>query len=244
MNNVAPDNDSSLQAETANGGATWKFALLGALASRSAPRVLTAASFHALAQTIRPQVNRATSRELVGHFLRAGVLRRVTSGTYLNRRALPPAELYEAAPIIRKGAVLSLHSVLGEAGVLNNPSRIITCILPTSKILLPRLGELETEAGIFRFYGLTERFFPKTSEDEREMLQPGRPCAVFRPEVALLQWLHLASLKRSSLSDLPLDLDLELLDLDLVVRLGERLRVLPLWQAWYEKAKAANFGAE
>jgi hypothetical protein len=226
-------------AATTGGGVNWKFALLGALATPSAPRVLTAASFHALAKKIRPQVNPATSRELVGHFLHGGALRRVTSGTFLNRRALPPAELYEAAPIIRKGAVLSLHSVLGEAGVLNDPSRIVTCILSTSKNLLPRLGELKTEAGSFRFYGLAERFFPKTSEEEREMLQPSRPCAVFRPEVALLQWLHLASLKRSSITELPLDLDLEPIDLDLVVRLAERLRVFPLWQVWYEKAKAA-----
>jgi hypothetical protein len=226
-------------AATTGGGVNWKFALLGALATPSAPRVLTAASFHALAKKIRPQVNPATSRELVGHFLYGGALRRVTSGTFLNRRALPPAELYEAAPIIRKGAVLSLHSVLGEAGVLNDPSRIVTCILPTSKNLLPRLGELKTEAGSFRFYGLAERFFPKTSEEEREMLQPSRPCGVFRPEAALLQWLHLASLKRSSITELPLDLDLELIDLDLVVRLAERLRVFPLWRVWYEKAKAA-----
>lgn len=54
---------------------------------------------------------------------------------------------------------------------------------------------------MFRFYGLAERFFPTNAQDEREMLQPGRPCAVFRAEVAILQWLHLASLKRSTLGD-------------------------------------------
>lgn len=78
--------------------------------------------------TIRPCVSSATSRLLVGYLIRAQALRRVTQGTYLNRLALPPAELYEAAPVIRTGAVLSLNSVLGELGVINNPSCIVTCI--------------------------------------------------------------------------------------------------------------------
>jgi hypothetical protein len=90
----------------------------------------------------------------------------------------------------------------------------------------------------FRKDAPCKRGNPTPANNARCFNRAGR--AVFRPEVALL----LASLKRSSITELPLDLDLELLDLDLVVRLAERLRVLPLWQAWYEKAKAANFGAE
>jgi hypothetical protein len=46
----------------------------------------------------------------------------------LSSGALRPAELYEAAPVIRIGAVLSLNSVLGELGIINNPSRIVTVL--------------------------------------------------------------------------------------------------------------------
>ena len=224
------------------GGADWKFALLGALPR--APRIFTAATFLVFAKSIRPDVSSATSRLLAGHLIRAQVLRRVTQGTYLNCRALPPAELYEAAPVIRTGAVLSLNSVLGELGVINDPSRIVTCILPTSKLKSPKLGELKTEAGMFRFYGLAERFFPANTEDQREMLQPERPCAVFRAEAAILQWLHLASLKRSTLGDLPLDVDLELLDLELLARLAERFDLRVVWERWHPRAKDADFGTE
>jgi hypothetical protein len=224
------------------GGADWKFALLGALPR--APRIFTAATFLAFAKTIRSDISSATSRLLVGHLIRAQALRRVTQGTYLNRRTLPPAELYEAAPVIRTGAVLSLNSVLGELGVINNPSRIVTCILPTSKLKSPKLGELKTEGGMFRFYGLAERFFPANAEDEREMLQPARPCAVFRAEAAVLQWLHLASLKRSTLGELPLDVDLELLDLELLARLSERFDLREVWERWYGRAKDTDFGTE
>jgi hypothetical protein len=239
MNAVAATKEVSLRRA---GGAEWKFALLGALPR--APRILTAATFLVFAQTIRSDISSATSRLLVGHLIRAQALRRVTQGTYLNRRALPPAELYEAAPVIRAGAVLSLNSVLGELGVINNPSRIVTCILPTSKLKSPKLGELKTQAGVFRFYGLAERFFPSNAEDEREMLQPGRPCAVFRAEVAILQWLHLASLKRSTLGSLPLDVDLELLDLELLARPAERFELREVREHWNARARNADFGNE
>lgn len=54
------------------------------------------------------------------------------------------------------------------------------------------------------------------------MRQPGRPCGVFRAEIAILQWLHLACPKRSTLGELPLDVDLDLLGLELLARLAER----------------------
>ena len=50
------------------------------------------------------------------------------SGLFLNSRAVPPAELTEVAAHIRSGAVISLHSVLGECGFLNNPSAIVVAV--------------------------------------------------------------------------------------------------------------------
>ncbi|MGH2376580.1 MAG: hypothetical protein ACRDIC_24365 [bacterium] len=227
------------------GGADWKFALLGGLATQSAPRIFTAAELHRFAQDYRPGASASTVRTVCDMLVSAGALRRVSSGLFLNRRAVPPAELTEVAAHIRSGAVISLHSVLGECGFLNNPSALVVAVLPTSSTKRPNLGDVETSSGnTFRFFGLAEKFFPLTSQERWEMLQPGRPCEMFRPEAALLQWLHLASMQRSTLTMPPLDVDMEQLDQELLDRLAERWGSGRQFKDWLTRAQIANFGEE
>lgn len=224
-------------------GADWKFALMGGLANQSARRIFTAAEFHRFVQGYRPNASASTARTVSSMLVSAGALRRVSSGVFLNRRAVPPAELTEVAAHIRAGAVVSLHSVLGECGFLNNPSALVVAVLPTSAAKRPRLGEVETSSGDkFRFFGLAQKFFPTTSEERLEMLQPGRPCEMFRPEAALLQWLHLASMQRSTLTMPPVDVDMEQLDVELLGRLAERWAIRRHLNDWLAQAQAANFG--
>lgn len=225
------------------GSTDWKFSLMGGLADQSARRVFTAAEFHHFVREYRLNASASTARTLSAMLVSAGVLHRVSSGIFLNRRAIPPAELAEAAAHIRAGAVISLHSVLGECGFLNNPSAIVMAVLPASATKRPRLGEVETSTGDkFHFFGLAEKFFPVTSEERGEMLQPGRPCEMFRPEAALLQWLHLANMRRSTLVAPPMDVDMEQLDMELLGRLSERWAVQRYFNDWFAQAQGANFG--
>ncbi|WP_146204442.1 hypothetical protein [Massilia glaciei] len=186
MNRAAPQHDAPTIATTRTDtrrGADWKFALMAGLAAQSVRRIFTAAEFHYFVQTYRPGASASTARETSNLLASAGTLRRVASGVFLNLRAVPPAELSEADSHIRAGAIISLHTVLGENGFLNNPSGIVTAVLPTSTSKRPRLGEVMTSAGYkFRFYGIAEKFFPMTSEGRFDLLQPGRPCEMFRPE--------------------------------------------------------------
>jgi hypothetical protein len=221
----------------------WKFALMGGLASQRTRRLLTAAEFRHFVQQYRPNASASTARAVSTMLVSAGVLRRVSSGVFLNRRAVPPAELTEVAAHIRAGAVISLHSVLGECGFLNNPSAIVMAVLPASASKRPRLGEVETSTGDkFRFFGLAEKFFPATSEERWELLQPGRPCEMFRPEAAFLQWLHLAGMRRSTLTRPPVDVDMEQLDEELLGGLAERWALRRQLSDWLAQARAANFG--
>jgi hypothetical protein len=46
------------------------------------------------------------------------------------------------------------------------------------------------------------------------------------------------------LGELPLDVDLELLDLELLARLAERFDLREVWERWYARATDADFGTE
>ena len=54
----------------------------------------------------------------------------MTRGLYLNQLAAPRPAAAEAAGFIRTRAIVSLQTVLGEAGVTNNFSDVVTSVLP------------------------------------------------------------------------------------------------------------------
>ncbi|MFZ4478857.1 MAG: hypothetical protein ACOYNZ_03070 [Rhodoferax sp.] len=231
--------------QTGERGADWKFALIQALSGSEAPRVMRAFDFYQFVLKHRPGTTSNTARLVSRTLVAAGALARVSTGLFLNKRKAPSVELGEAAAHLRYGAIVSLQSVLGECGFLNNPSDVVVAVLPTSANKRPTLGELETSSGQrFRFYGLAERFFPTTESERWETLQPGRMCPTFRPEAALLQWLHLAAMKRSAMTPPPFDVDMELLNEDLLKRLAFRWKLETQLDHWRSRAQAANFGED
>lgn len=232
-----------VQAERTSGD--WKFRLLGGLAEPGALRVYTAAELHKLVLQYRAGASASTARLLANSLTQAGAFRRVASGVYLNRRCRPPAELTEMAGRIRTGAVISLQSVLGECGFLNNPSAIVMAVVPTSASRRPNLGEVKTSSGdVFRFYGLAERFFPITDEDRWTLYQPGRACDMFRPEAALLHWLYLANMKRSTVTPPPSDVDTAQIDEEHLHLLAQRWNLLAELKTWQEQAISTGYGEE
>jgi hypothetical protein len=222
--------------------ANWRFRVMGELAGLSAQRVLTMTDFCALVDQVRPGTSRSATSALATALVQSKLLFRVSSGLFLNARAIPFVSLNEAASYIRSGAAISLHSVLGECGFLNNPSRIVMAVLPTSTSKRPNLGEVHTSGGaVFRFYGLAERFFPQNDQERWELYQPGRYCDVFRPEAAVLQWFYLANMKRSTLTALPTNVDMTALDEEHLHRLAKKWHLQDELQDWYEVAKALGF---
>src|SRR6202022_1237340 len=100
--------------------------LLGA----EAPRVLTIPMLAAVLADRRnlPALNtlfRWGRAQVAG-----GVLRPVTRGLYLNQLAAPSPTAAEAAGFIRTGAIVSLQTVLGEAGNTHNFPDVVTSVLP------------------------------------------------------------------------------------------------------------------
>src|SRR5690606_2068397 len=104
------------------------------------------------------------------------------------------------------------ETVLGECGFLNNPTALVTAVLPQDSTKTPRVGKAITSTGlVFRFHALALRFFANSPDDERLLLQAGRHCDMAKPEVAVLHWLHLWKSPRSSIGRPPQDVDFSVL---------------------------------
>ena len=225
-------------------GADWKFAMMGSFSGQRARRVFTSAELQALAQSYRSDVAPKTVRIAVDLFVSAGALRKVGHGIYLNKKCVPATDLTEVAQFIRAGAVISMQSVLGECGFLNNPSVIVTAVVPVIAGKRTNDGEVKTQSGdMFRFAGVPERFFPQTDDDQWRLLQPGRPCAMFRPEAALLQWVYMASEGRGMTLP-PADVDMDMLDPELLTELARRWHLTDALADWHDGAASRDFGQE
>lgn len=209
----------------------WTTRLELALAEPMALRVLDRKSIIGLAQIVRPGVSEPTVERWVQDAVGAGRLQRVVRGLYLNRLIIPPAQLVEAAVWLRPGAVISLQTVLGDAGVWNNYTDWVTAAVPLSRrYATPSLGRLEAAAGTFVFRGLPERVLEAGQEEDRLAL--GLTYRRATPEAALLHWLYLSHSPRSRMAPPPADLALESLDSHKLKRLARAMSLSEQLESW------------
>lgn len=190
-----------------------KALVLMRLAKPGAPRVFSPGS---LVQWLEEQdivIPPRTLTESLAEWSATGAIDRVTSRIYLNGRTQPRPTLDEAAPHLRPGAVVSLHRVLGQHGVLNNPSHWVTAVVSSADTT--KVGRVDTENAIFRFAALPDAMVIRAGDALHDLaVEEGRPW-VATPEKALLDWLHLANTPRGAASwPLPgaYDWDMDLLD--------------------------------
>jgi hypothetical protein len=204
------------------------------LAEPSALRVLDTASIMQAAKNVRRDISRPSVERWIQDAVAANRLQRVVRGLFLNLLIAPPAQLCEAAVWLRPGAVISLHTVLGDAGVWNNYTPWVTAIVPlSSRYTTPSLGQIETQGGTFLFRGLPERVLEAGAE--RDRLVAGIDYRRATPEAALLHWLYLSHSPRSRMSTPPLDLDLGALDSKRLKRLANGMRLDANLTIWRER---------
>lgn len=147
----------------------------------------------------------------------------------------------EAAGLLVAGAVVSLHSVLGEAGVLPRPSRIVTSVadVPTT-----RPGEAMRVAGPFGEYlfrSMPAELVSAGTPDDRLDAGPAwaGPYAHARatPEKAICDWLWVSGLPGGP-GEPPLDCDLDDVDMDRLARLADAMDVGSTLEAWLSRIAA------
>jgi hypothetical protein len=175
------------------------------LSQPDAVRVLNTSTLFRLARSESNQLSRTSLERWIRDAVSAGRLIKVVRGLYLNHLSSPPTELCEAAMWLRPGAVVSLQTVLGDAGVWNNFTSMATAVVPFSPDLTsPSLGIKRTNAGEFAFRGLPKSIIDAGKPEDRLVDRVDYLRAT--PEAALLHWLYLANSPRSNLSRPPLDL--------------------------------------
>lgn len=206
-----------------------KALVLMRLAKPGAPRVFSPGS---LVQWLEEQditIPPRTLTESLAEWSATGAIDRVTSRIYLNGRAQPRPTLDEAAPHLRPGAIVSLHRVLGQHGVLNNPSHWVTAVVSSADTT--KVGRVETESAIFRFAALPDALTIRPGHKLHALAVEEKRPWMATPEKALLDWLHLANTPRGAASwPLPgaYDWDLDLLDHDRLDALAAPLDLGPV----------------
>lgn len=212
----------------------WQQRLEATLASREAPAALNRGLLARLARTARD--GDTVPASTLTHWLKrvGGRLEPVVQGLYLNRYRAEPVSLADAAHLLVIDAVVSLNSVLGDAGVLNNPSHIVTAVVPLDRgAPPPRLGRRTTRAGTLQFFGIPRRILEAGEADDRLDAHTPRDHARATPEKALLDWLYLAQSPRSNREAPPRDdIDVALLDRRRLDRLATAMGLTAALLAW------------
>jgi hypothetical protein len=167
--------------------------------------------------------------------LRKGRLKIVQRGLFLNNFGTSCGTLADACFWYHPDSVVSLNTVLGASGVLNNPSNAVTAVVPINRGAHPpsRLGRKHTKAGDVHFYGIPRRIIESGEPDDR--LDTSDLYAHLRatPEKALLDWLYLGLSPRSRRT-VPIcsDIDLEMLDKRRLNRLAKAAQLDHELQGW------------
>jgi hypothetical protein len=195
--------------------------LLGA----DAPRVLTVPMISAVLSADGSKVARNTIFNWMQDQRKSGALRPVTRGLYLNQLALPRPEAAEAASYVRSGAIVSLQTVLGDAGILNNYSDVVTCVLPLDRGLSPSTRKVRANRLEYRFHAMPIRLLDDRAGDADDRFDPDVTYPRATCEKALLDWIYLGASHRTKIAGPSLDIDLARFDTLRLERLASAMQL-------------------
>lgn len=219
----------------------WQIRLEQMLAARDAPAVVTRPLLEQFAVTAtqsereRRNIPDSSLTYWINALVARGRLQPVQRGLYLNLLRARPGTLADAVPWLQRDAVVSLNTVLGDTGVLNNPSRVVTAIVPIDAGAPPpaRLGRRQTKAGVVHFFGIPRAVLEAGAADDRFQDSPQADHVRATPEKALIDWLYLGASPRSR-KPLPprSDVDLDMLDEKRLQRLAKAAGLDAVLEEW------------
>ncbi len=222
----------------ASSGVSWRFAAMGLLATQDIPRAFNMDEFEQALFRQNIKATRRTLQRVLQEWEVAKVIRRVARGVYLNMQSTPQPSLTEAVPKLRPGAIVSLATVLGDAGVLNNPTSWVMAVQPSAPNTRHANEVSSADGAVFQFaYMRADLVHRPGREWADDALVPYARVPTATPEKALLDWIYLSSSPRGAKRwPLPAahDLDLDYLDMERLERLKEKMGLENEWQQFMD----------
>ena len=162
-------------------------------------------------------------------------LRPIQRGLFLNCFRVIPGVLADAIAWFHSDAMVSLNTVLGDSGVLNNPTTVVTAVVPIDRGRHPpaRLGRKATQAGIVHFFGIPRRILQAGKPEDRLETEEQYEHLRATPEKALVDWIYLGFSPRSRRTPPSRDdIDMERLDPRRLRRLVQATKLEQEFASW------------
>ena len=218
---------------------TWQMNIEKKLSQPDAPPVFNRMLLARIARSSNNgnRIPPASLTRWINHARQRSKMQAIIRGLYLNWFRSRPGQSADAVQYLRRDAVVSLNTVLAEAGVLNNPSHTITAIVPFDRSNpKPKLGRVTTQTGIFHFFGLPREVLEAGRAEDRIDGDTRWEHIRATPEKALVDWLYLSTSPYSHrTAPNPVDIDMELLDQPRLRRLAKAAGLAPLIDKWIKR---------
>ena len=212
--------------------ASWRRGIIERFLLPSAPRVQTLDSFMHTAKEIMPGIPDSAVRCIVDD-LEDILFRKVPGDILLNLKAFPEPTYGDAIPLIAKGAVVSLQTVLGDCGMLNGYTPNYYCVQPASK--MGGKWETKMDLGAVRIdcIAIPDEVLKVGPESRR--LEYGFHYPRATPEAALVHWMYLAHLSDIHFPEPSTEADISSFDIEILELLASPLNLWEAIQEWMQR---------
>lgn len=214
--------------------------VMSLLRARGSGRVLSHATLRRLVER-HMNGEGASASVLIDNLVKVKAVHKISEGIFLNYMADPMPSPAEALKYVVKDGVLSLHMVLGQSGVLNNPTTNYTCVRPAS--LATAEGEVElvgqrlsrhNNSPLYWAYTVDPSILNAGNSEDNLDSSFSYPRATV--EKAFCDWLYLSTLKHPEIGvEPPLDCDMELMDHTRLQRIATAMGVSQKLGNWMER---------
>jgi len=213
---------------------SWRRRIIEHFIRPNSPRVLTYEALLATVEDIRPGTPKAAVARLVAD-LDGLLFSKLTDDILLNRKSFPAPTIGDALPLLVPGAVVSLQTVLGDAGVLNNYTPNYYCIRPASLCGDEPRGGLELGEVDIQWVSMPDEIVQAGSPSDR--LEYGLHYPRATPEAAVIHWLWLSLYRSSRHVGPPAESDLDNVDLETLDRLAQATGMTDVCNDWVRRAR-------